>query len=65
METFIELKEFQSLILNIILSKEYKHYIENTVYEGNKDFEIGFMLGMNWAALNSVQCQTYYGMKEN
>lgn len=56
---FINQKEFQTLIINNIMSGEYKKYIANSTYADSKEFDIGFMLGMNWAALLTSQCNLY------
>jgi len=56
---FIDQKEFQTFIVNNIMSGEYKKYIQNSTYADSKDFDIGFMLGMNWAALLTSQCTPY------
>lgn len=58
---FIDQKEFQSLIIDNIMSGEYKKYIKNSTYADSKDFDIGFMLGMNWAALLTSQCDLHIG----
>ena len=56
---FIDQKEFQTFIVNNIMSGEYKKYIQNSTYADSKDFDIGFMLGTNWAALLTSQCTPY------
>ena len=61
---FMNQKEFQTLIINNIMSGEYKKYIANSTYADSKDFDIGFMLGMNWAALLTSQCKLYNGYTE-
>ena len=65
MEIFINQKEFQSLILDLITSGEYKEYIKNSVYADSKEFDIGFMLGLNWAGLLTSRCDTYYARKDS
>lgn len=64
LDIFINEKEFHSFIINNIMSGEYKNYIKNTTYSDSKDFEMGFMLGMNWAALLTCQCDSYFQYAE-
>ena len=61
--TFIDEKEFHSMIVDYIMSGKYKKYITSTVYADSKEFEMGFMFGMNWAALLTCECTPYWGWK--
>ena len=61
--TFIDEKEFHSMIVDYIMSGEYKKYIASTTYADSKEFEMGFMFGMNWAALLTCECTPYWGWK--
>lgn len=65
MEIFVNQKEFQSLILDLIISGKYKEYVQQSTYAESKEFSIGFMLGLNWAALLTSQCDTYYAHKSS
>jgi hypothetical protein len=58
---FINEKEFHSMIVDYIMSGEYKKYIASTVYADSKEFEMGFIFGMNWAALLTCDCNSYLG----
>ena len=61
---FIDQREFQAFIIDNIMSGEYKKYIQNSTYADSKDFDVGFMLGMNWAALLTIQCTPYMRYEE-
>ena len=65
MEIFVNQKEFQSLILDLITSGKYKEYIKNSTYADSKEFDVGFMLGLSWASLLTSQCDTYYAHKSS
>ena len=65
MKILIDIVEFQQTILNIIRNKDYEKYMDSTIYKSDKIFEMGFIQGMNWAALNASQCNPYYYMEKN
>lgn len=65
MKVLIDIMEFQQIILNIIQNKNYEKYMNNTIYKDDKIFEMGFIQGMNWAALNTSQCEPYCYMEED
>lgn len=65
MKVLIDVKEFQQIILNIIQNKDYEKYMNSTIYKDDKIFEMGFIQGMNWAALNASQCDSYYYMEKD
>lgn len=56
----VDREDFQTKILNLISSGEYKEILSNMAYS-NIEFEQGFIQGMIWASLYSVQCKTYMG----
>ena len=53
-------EDFQKEILRIINTGEYKQILEHMSYSTN-EFEQGFVQGLCWATLYSVNCKTYIG----
>ena len=56
----VDREDFQTNILNLISSGEYKEILSNMAHS-NIESEQGFIQGMIWATLYSVQCKTYVG----
>ena len=61
----IDVIEFQKMILNIIQNRDYEKYIDNTIYQDDKNFKMGFIQGMNWAAMNACQCELFYAEQKD
>ena len=56
----IDREDFQKKILEIISSGEYKKILSNMAHT-DIEFEQGFIQGLIWATLYSVQCKSYIG----
>ena len=56
----VDREDFQKKILEIISSGEYKEILSNMAHT-NIEFEQGFIQGLIWATLYSVQCKSYIG----
>ena len=53
------------MILNTIQNRDYEKYIDNTIYQDDKNFKMGFIQGMNWAAMNTCQCELFYAEQKD
>lgn len=57
-------EDFQKEILKIISTGEYKQILEHMSYSTD-EFEQGFIQGLYWATLYSINCKTYTYIEEN